>query len=95
MANYIVNGKINPNQSTDQVKKLYLALTDLGITDTKIIEKAVDTVIKKNQKAVSDYQAGNQNTLGFLIGQVMQETQGKANPQSISKVLLVKLKNSQ
>jgi len=95
LANYIVNGKINPDQSTDQVKKLYLALTDLGITDTKIIEKAVDTVIKKNQKAVSDYQAGNQNTLGFLIGQVMQETQGKANPQSISKVLLVKLKNSQ
>lgn len=95
LANYIVNGKINPDQSTDEVKKLYLSLTDTGITDTKIIEKAVKTVINKNKKAVADYQAGNQNTLGFLIGQVMQETQGKANPQSIAKVLLVKLKNSQ
>ncbi len=95
LANYVVNGKINPDQSTDQVKKLYLSLTDTGITDTKIIEKAVNNVIKKNEKAVSDYQAGNQNTLGFLIGQVMQEIEGKANPQSISKVLLVKLKPSQ
>lgn len=95
LANYIVNGKINPDQSINQVKKSYLSLTDTGITDTKVIEKAVDTAIKKNQKAVADYQAGNLNTLGFLVGQVMQETQGKANPQIIRKVLLVKLKHSQ
>lgn len=95
LANYIVNGKINPNQSTEQVKNLYLSLTDTGVTDSKIIEKAVDIAIKKNKKAVADYQGGNSNTLGFLIGQVMQENKGKANPQTVRKVLLVKLKQSQ
>jgi len=95
LANYIVNGKINPNQSTDQVKKSYLSLIDTGITDINVIGKAVAIVIKKNKKAVNDYQGGNLNTLGFLIGQVMQEIEGKANPQTVRKVLLVKLKPSQ
>ena len=92
LANYIVNGKINPSKGPEEVKKIYLTLTKTGITDSQVINQAVTQVIKENIKAVDDYQAGNLNTLGFLIGQVMQQTKGKADPQTVRQVLEEKLK---
>jgi len=57
------------------------------ITDEAEIEKIVKEVLSKNQKAVQDFKKGKANALQFLIGQIMQETRGKASPQLVNKIL--------
>lgn len=57
------------------------------ISDERSIEKTVREVITKNTKAVEDYKQGKENALQFLIGQVMAQTKGKANPSIINKIL--------
>ena len=51
----------------------------------------VDEVIKENSKAVEDFKAGKQASLGFLVGQVMQRTKGSADPNSTRSILTEKL----
>ncbi len=62
------------------------------ITDDDAIEKIIDKVIANNPKQVTGYKAGKDKLFGFFIGQVMKETQGKANPQAVNKILKEKLK---
>lgn len=62
------------------------------VTDTKLIEEVAERVIKANEKSVNDFKAGKQNALGFLVGQIMKETQGKANPKIVNEILTAKLK---
>ena len=62
------------------------------ITDDDAIEKIIDKVIANNPKQVAGYKAGKDKLFGFFIGQVMKETQGKANPQAVNKILKEKLK---
>jgi aspartyl-tRNA(Asn)/glutamyl-tRNA(Gln) amidotransferase subunit B len=64
----------------------------LQISDTSEIEKAVDKIIESNPKDVQDYLGGKEKVIGFLVGQVMKETKGKANPQIVNEILLSKLK---
>src|SRR5207253_8558447 len=61
------------------------------ISDTSEIERIVDTVIEKNADAVAKYRAGNQGSLGFLVGQVMKATQGRANPQTVNELFRKRL----
>jgi len=61
------------------------------ITDTGEIEKVIDEVIKENPKPVSQYLEGKKQVMGFLIGQIMKKTRGKANPKIASKILIEKL----
>ncbi len=61
------------------------------ITDTREIEKVIDEVIKENPKPVSQYLNGKNQVMGFLIGQIMKKTKGKANPKIASKILIEKL----
>jgi len=61
------------------------------ITDTAEIEAVVDSIIEKNASQAKQYQDGNHKVLGFLVGQVMKETQGKANPQQVNHWLKKKL----
>ncbi len=61
------------------------------ITDTKAIEAIVDKVIEDNQKAVEDYKGGNKKAIGALVGQVMKQSKGKANPQMVNELLAKKL----
>jgi aspartyl-tRNA(Asn)/glutamyl-tRNA(Gln) amidotransferase subunit B len=49
-------------------------------------------VLSDNPKVVADFKGGKQNALGFLVGQVMKETKGKANPQLTNKLLVKALK---
>jgi aspartyl-tRNA(Asn)/glutamyl-tRNA(Gln) amidotransferase subunit B len=62
------------------------------ITDDDAIEKIVDEVIIKNTEQVEGYKAGKDKLFGFFVGQVMKVTQGKANPQTVNKILKEKLK---
>ena len=62
------------------------------VTDTLAIEQLADKVIQANPKSVEDYRAGKKAALGFLVGQVMKESQGKANPKMVNEILERKLK---
>ena len=62
------------------------------VTDAKLIEEAVVKVMTANPKSVEDFKAGKQQALGFLVGQVMKETKGKANPKMVNEILEKKLK---
>lgn len=53
--------------------------------------KIVDEVLEKNSKSVEDYKSGKINALGYLVGQVMKETGGKANPGMVNGILRKKL----
>jgi aspartyl-tRNA(Asn)/glutamyl-tRNA(Gln) amidotransferase subunit B len=57
------------------------------IDDTDVLEAAVRKVINGNLKAVDSYRDGKTGILGFLVGQVMRETRGKANPKVVSALL--------
>jgi len=61
------------------------------ISDTTSIEEFVDTAINNNPQPVSDYIAGKDSAMKFLMGQVMKITSGKANPQMVTNLLKAKL----
>jgi len=62
------------------------------VTDTGEIETIVSDVIKQNPKPVADFQSGEMKAIGFLVGQVMKASKGKANPGLVNKILQEKLK---
>lgn len=61
------------------------------ISDESAIEAVVGEVIAANPKSVEDYRSGKEKALGFLVGQVMKATKGKANPGLANKLLKEKL----
>lgn len=61
------------------------------ITDSDAIETAVDAVLAACTDQVRQYREGNQKVIGFLVGQVMKNTRGKANPKQVNEVLRGKL----
>ena len=61
------------------------------VSDAGAIETAVDEVIAENADAADKVRAGQMNTLGFLVGQVMKKTRGQANPGMVNELLKKKL----
>lgn len=61
------------------------------VSDEEEIEKLVDQVIAENEQSVNDYRSGKQKALGFLVGQVMKLTKGKASPPIVNRLLKEKL----
>jgi aspartyl-tRNA(Asn)/glutamyl-tRNA(Gln) amidotransferase subunit B len=57
------------------------------ISDSGELEEAVKKVISENGKAVADYRAGKKQAAGFLMGQVMRATKGKANPDVVQQLI--------
>ena len=57
------------------------------VTDTEAIRSVIIKVITANPKSVEDYKSGKTKAMGFLIGQVMRETKGKADPQAVNRLL--------
>ena len=62
------------------------------ISDESAIKEVVMKILENNQQSVVDYKAGKDKALGFLVGQAMKETKGKANPQLLNKLFLEELK---
>lgn len=77
--------------SPDDPEKIVKDKGLVQITDTKEIEAIVDAVIAANPKAVADYQGGNKKAIGALVGQVMKQSKGKANPGMVNQLLAAKL----
>lgn len=61
------------------------------ISDESAIAEIVDRVVTANPQSVDDYKAGKERAIGFLVGQVMKETKGKANPGVVNKLLVERL----
>ncbi len=69
---------------------------ELGViqeNDLGALEKIVDAVLAKpeTQKAQEDFRNGEEKVIGFLVGQVMKESKGKANPSAVQEILRRKL----
>ena len=58
------------------------------ITDENALKEIVEKVVENNPKSVEDYKAGRDKAIGFLVGQIMKETKGKANPGIVNKMLI-------
>lgn len=63
------------------------------ISDEGAIKGIVEQIIDNNPQSVADYKAGKEKAIGFLVGQIMKETKGKANPGLVNKLILESLNN--
>lgn len=101
LVDLIIDGTISGKIAKDIFAKMWengkapaQLVEELGlkqVSDTSVIEKAVDDVIAANTTQVEQYRAGKQQVFGFLVGQVMKALQGKANPGIANQILKDKL----
>ena len=63
----------------------------IQISDEGAIKEVVMKVLENNPQSVADFKGGKDKALGFLVGQAMKETKGKANPQMLNKMFLEEL----
>ena len=99
---YIKDGIISSKQAKEVFERMWMnkekpqeIIENEGleqISDLGELNKIVDNIIKNNYKSVEDYQSGKTKLLSFFVGQVMKETQGKANPKIVNELLKGKLK---
>jgi aspartyl-tRNA(Asn)/glutamyl-tRNA(Gln) amidotransferase subunit B len=66
-------------------------LGDGQMTDDSELEPLVDQVLAANPQQVEAYRGGKEGLLGFFVGQVMKETEGRANPKLVNELLREKL----
>jgi len=64
----------------------------MQISDSAELEKIIDQLMADNEAQVEQFRAGKTKVLGFFVGSIMKQTQGKANPQEVNKLLQSKLK---
>lgn len=98
---FVVSGKINSSAAQTVLKEMYKTGGDPSqiieaknlaqVSDVGELEIIAQKIIDNNAKSVEDYRQGKTNALKFLMGQVMSETKGKANPQVVEEILKKKL----
>ena len=86
----VAEGKINSSAAQTVLKEMYRTGGDpsqiieeknlMQMEDDTELEKVIHDILVKNQQSVDDFKAGKDRALQFLVGQVMKETKGKANP---------------
>ena len=72
-------------------KEIIERLGLVQMTDLSAIEKIVDEVLDENEQSIIDFKEGKDRALGFLVGQVMKKSRGKANPKVANEMLVKKL----
>lgn len=93
----VINSKAGKQVFGEMVKdnKSAKALVkELGleqVSDTGAIEALVDEVLAANPQSVADFKAGKEKAIGFLTGQVMKKSRGKANPPMVQAMLREKM----
>lgn len=88
IAKQVFADTIESNKSPEEIVR------DKGlvqITDEKEIVTAVEEAIAASEKAVEQYKKGKDRALGYIVGQVMKKTKGKANPALVNKLIKEKL----
>ncbi|MDH4330937.1 MAG: Asp-tRNA(Asn)/Glu-tRNA(Gln) amidotransferase subunit GatB [Candidatus Moranbacteria bacterium] len=97
----IADGKINSSAAQTVLLEMFNTGGDPSqiieeknlaqMEDAGELEAIVDKILADNEKSVEDYKSGKDNALKFLMGQVMKETKGKANPQSATEMIKKKI----
>ena len=97
------SGKITPSVGKQILAEMFESGKDpsviaseknlLSIEDGSVLEKLVVTVISDNLKAVEDFRAGKEQSMGFLIGMVMKKSAGKSDPKKVREILEKHLMN--
>ena len=97
----IENGKISGKIAKDVFQDMVSTGQDakqvvsekglVQLSDEGELVSIVDKTIRQNPKPVNDFRSGKQNALGFLVGQIMRETKGKANPRLVNRILKARL----
>ncbi len=64
----------------------------IQISDEGAIKEVVLKILEANPQSISDFKAGKDRALGFLVGQAMKETKGKANPKLLNELFIEELK---
>ncbi len=98
LINMLADGKINSKQAKEVLAVMYESGEDaqvivdrLGlsqVSDDSAILEIVKTVLANNAQSISDFKAGKDRALGYLVGQVMKASQGKANPSKAKEFIL-------
>ena len=84
----VAKGVLKEMWATGKDPDLIIKEKDLGqVNNEEELNAAMLDVLNKNPEAVADYKKGKQNSLMFLVGQVMAATRGKADPQTIIQLL--------
>ena len=79
-------------ETTDSVDEIIEAQGLRQISDIDQIEAIILEVLESYPDQREQYLSGKEQVLGFLIGQVMKKTSGKANPKIVNKILLEQIK---
>ena len=97
----VTSGKINRTAAKEVFEAVfkenvdpnkYIEEHDLIMVDNSDeVEKIITQVINDNPKSIEDLKAGKTKARGFLVGQTMKALKGKANPQTVNKILDEKL----
>ncbi len=97
----IDSGKINRNVGKEVFEAVFKENVDpvkyveekglMMLDDDSLVEDTIDEVISNNPKSIEDLKAGKDKAKGFLVGQTMKALKGKANPQTVNKILNEKL----
>jgi aspartyl-tRNA(Asn)/glutamyl-tRNA(Gln) amidotransferase subunit B len=66
-------------------------LAQEAVSDTASLEPVVDAVLAANAAQVEQYRGGKEGLLGFFVGQVMKETQGRADARAVNELVRAKL----
>jgi aspartyl-tRNA(Asn)/glutamyl-tRNA(Gln) amidotransferase subunit B len=67
-------------------------LRERTVADTSELDPVIDRILSENEQQVEAYRGGKEGLLGFFVGQVMRETEGKANPKVVNERLREKLR---
>lgn len=76
-------------------KSISSLIEELGlvqITDNTKLQEIINNVLNNNQESVNDYKNGHENALKYLMGQIMKESKGQANPKLVNELLIENLK---
>jgi aspartyl-tRNA(Asn)/glutamyl-tRNA(Gln) amidotransferase subunit B len=89
-----ISGKIAKKVLTEMWqsgKKAAVVVEEQGlvqISDTGALEEIITKIVAANPQSAADYKAGKKKAVGFLVGQVMKETKGRANPAAVNELLI-------
>ena len=62
------------------------------LSDPETLQPIIDEVLDNNAKSIEDFKNGKDRAVGFLVGNIMKQTRGKANPKVVNKLLMASLK---
>jgi aspartyl-tRNA(Asn)/glutamyl-tRNA(Gln) amidotransferase subunit B len=101
MINLITDGTI----SSKMAKKVFKAITEgkepkafveekglVQLSDPAQLQPIIDDILANNAQSVEDFNNGKDRAVGFLVGQIMKQTHGKANPKVVNQLLMASLK---